>query len=154
MADPTEPQLVQLINALVPVVTLVLTLLGGYLTKVVASKLKTEQQRSIALKFSELASDVVLELQQTTVDGLKAAAKDGKITAEEAADLKHLAVERLKLMLGPKGKASALKAFGFENEGQFEAFIGTKIEAEVRKVRATMGRVLSNVFEASNKPEG
>lgn len=154
MAAPTDPPLVQLMDALVPIVTLVLTLLGGYLTKVVTGNLKTEQQRSIALKFSELASDVVLELQQTTVEGLKHAASDGKITAEDAANLKRLAIEKLKQMLGPKGKESALKAFGFKNEAEFEAFISTKIEAEVRKARATVGRVLSSVLEASNKPEG
>lgn len=153
MAADQSPPLVQLVTALVPVVSLLLTLLGGWLTKVVASKLKTDEQRAIALNISELASDVVLELQQTTVDAIKERAQDGKITGEEAAEIKQLAVARLKVMIGPKGKAKALKAFGFESDAELNAFIATKIEAEVRKARATVGRVLSSVFESTNKPE-
>lgn len=151
---PASTPLEQILNVLVPVVVTLLGLLGTWLTKVVTSKLQTEQQRSIALTLSELASDVVLELQQTTVEAAKERARDGKITAEEAADIKQLAVDKLKAMLGPKGKAKALKAFGFDDDAQLEAFISTKIEAEVRKARATIGRVLSGVLEATNKPEG
>lgn len=134
MAFLQTPAAAQILNALVPIVVAVLGAFGSWLIAVLGSKLKSDKARTVALHVSEVAGEVVLELQQTMAEGMKAAAADGRITAEEAAELKELAVARVKRHIGEKGKADLLKVFGFD-EKQLEAFIATKVEAGVVQAR-------------------
>jgi hypothetical protein len=128
-----QPLAVQLIDAVAPLAVSVLAAVFSYIAALIAKKIKSETVREVATRISELTQSVVLSVQQTYVDNLRSAAQDGVISSAEA----HL---------GPKGKAEALKAFGFANEEQLDAYLSTQIEAAVAKAKATIGTKLSSVI--------
>jgi hypothetical protein len=146
------PILTQLVNALVPIVVALLGLFGSWLMTVVGSKLKSDKARTVAQHLSEVAGEVVLELQQTTVEGLKAAAADGRLSSDEVENLKALAIARVKQHIGEKGKADVLKVFGFDDEAGLDKFIATKVEASVGMTRNVVGRTLTAQIGETEKP--
>ena len=75
---------------------LAVTLIGVLGAWLVAQIGKTQQLKTINAAVSELtnaAETTVLELQQTVVDGLKAASADGKLSKDEIAELGTLLLE-------------------------------------------------------------
>lgn len=69
---------------------LAITLIGVFGAWLLTRISKSQQLTTISTAVDELtkaAEQTVLELQQTTVEGLKAASADGKLTQEEIADL-------------------------------------------------------------------
>lgn len=61
--------------------------LGAWLSKLLADKIKLANIKDGVKIVESAAEQTVLELKQTVVDDLKAAAEDGKLTKEEIADL-------------------------------------------------------------------
>ena len=75
---------------------LAITLIGVAGAWLVTQIGKTQQLKTINAAVSELtnaAETTVLELQQTVVDGLKAASADGKLTKDEIENLGKLLLE-------------------------------------------------------------
>ncbi len=75
---------------------LAVTLIGVLGAWLVAQIGRTQQLKTINAAVSELtnaAETTVLELQQTVVDGLKAASADGKLSKDEIAELSGLLLE-------------------------------------------------------------
>lgn len=75
---------------------LAVTLIGVLGAWLVAQIGKTQQLKTINAAVDELtnaAETTVLELQQTVVDGLKAASADGKLSKDEIAELGGLLLE-------------------------------------------------------------
>ena len=75
---------------------LAVTLIGVFGAWLVAQIGKTQQLKTINAAVGELtnaAETTVLELQQTVVDGLKAASADGKLSKDEIAELGTLLLE-------------------------------------------------------------
>ena len=75
---------------------LAVTLIGVLGAWLVAQIGKTQQLKTINAAVGELtnaAETTVLELQQTVVDGLKAASADGKLSKDEIAELGTLLLE-------------------------------------------------------------
>ena len=75
---------------------LAVTLIGVFGAWLVAQIGKTQQLKTINAAVGELtnaAETTVLELQQTVVDGLKAASADGKLSKDEVAELGTLLLE-------------------------------------------------------------
>ena len=75
---------------------LAVTLIGVLGAWLVAQIGKTQQLKTINAAVGELtnaAETTVLELQQTVVDGLKAASADGKLSKDEIAELGGLLLE-------------------------------------------------------------
>jgi len=75
---------------------LAITLIGVLGAWLVAQIGKTQQLKTINAAVGELtnaAETTVLELQQTVVDGLKAASADGKLSKDEIAELGTLLLE-------------------------------------------------------------
>jgi hypothetical protein len=141
-----QPLAVQLIDAVAPLAVSVLAAVFSYIAALIAKKIKSETVREVATRISELTQSVVLSVQQTYVDNLRSAAQDGVISSAEATEAKERALDALRSHLGPKGKAEALKAFGFANEEQLDAYLSTQIEAAVAKAKATIGTKLSSVI--------
>jgi hypothetical protein len=156
MQEATAPDspLQQVLAALVPLVVSLLGLAGTWLMAVIRSKVKSEQARGMLLRLSEQASDVVLELEQTAVAGLRKRSADGKLDRNDIEQLQSLAIAKLKEHLGTHGKASALKVLGFKDEAELEAVLRAKIEAEVAKARAVIGAKVKGVLEAPPRPAG
>lgn len=77
-------------NVVQIVTTLVLAGIGIMAACITAKLAKNEELKSIAAATDEAtkaAEQTVLELQQTTVEGLKKASADGKLTKDEIAEL-------------------------------------------------------------------
>lgn len=82
----------------------------------------------------ELAKDcvstVVLELSQTVVDKLKEKAADGKLTEEEIAEVKKIALEKITSLMSENVYGTISEIFG-----NAENWINEKIESEVKKMK-------------------
>ena len=91
---------------------LAVTLIGVLGAWLLAQIGKTQQLNTISTAVGELtaaAEQTVLELQQTVVDGLKAAHADGKLTQDEIADLGQKLLEGALSKMSDSG-ISVLKA--------------------------------------------
>ncbi len=82
-----------IVSVLANLAVTLISVLGAWL---VAQIGRTQQLKTINAAVSELtnaAETTVLELQQTVVDGLKAASADGKLSKDEIAELSGLLLE-------------------------------------------------------------
>lgn len=84
-------------------------------------------------RLTEVVITTVHELEQTTVEGLKEASTDGKLSAEEKADLKRRA---LNVVLDHIGDLSKLAADLGVTKGAIVSFVSSKIESEVHRLRS------------------
>ena len=113
------------------VLMLVISVAFAYLTKYLA---KSQRINHIALAMSELEGIVVSivgELQQTTVDGLKEASADGKLSKEEIAALGIALVNKAKAQLSDPA-AETLVAAGVD----IESMIHSIAEACIASIKA------------------
>lgn len=102
------------------VLMLVASIVFAYLAKYLA---KSEKLKHIALATEELEGIVVSivgELQQTTVDGLKEASADGKLSKDEIAALGVALVNKAKSQLSSPA-ADTLIAAGVDIEGMIHS---------------------------------
>lgn len=102
------------------VLMLVASIVFAYLAKYLA---KSEKLKHIALATEELESIVVSivgELQQTTVDGLKEASVDGKLSKDEIAALGVALVNKAKSQLSSPA-ADTLIAAGVDIDGMIHS---------------------------------
>lgn len=95
------------------------------------SKVTNDMFAGALKRMTEMASVVVLELQQTVVDRLKA---DGKWTAETASAVKKDALSKMKEYLGPKGLDMLKSALGVPTS-TLDSLLGSYIEAQVKELR-------------------
>lgn len=115
------------VEVIVALVVALLGMFGAWLAKVMAKKIELSNIASAKDEVISAAQQTVLDLKQTIVDDLKKAAKDGKLTPEEVADLgvkllsvtiEKLSIPTIKLLEAAKIDISALiKSAG-------EAYIG------------------------------
>jgi hypothetical protein len=136
MAQPHALQ--QITDALIPLVVTLVGLAFSWLSAKLAAKVKSEQARTVLLRLTEQARDVVVELEQTMAGHQRAAAADGKLDREEVQLLKDSALANLKTYLGERGIADALKVLGYRDQAELENVLRAKIEAEVAKVRGML----------------
>lgn len=137
----------QLVSELLPVVHLiVVTLVGLALRKVselVSTKVKNERIAGVLERVGQFTWEVVLELEQTLMKELKAAASEASdggaaITAAELAHVKSEAVLRIQALLGPDGLKSMAKELGLTPEG-ISSYLSTKVEAAVMQLKLEKG---------------
>lgn len=113
------------------ILMLVISVAFAYLTKYIA---KSQRLQHIALAMDELEGIVVSivgELQQTTVDGLKEASVDGKLTMQEIEALGLTLVDKAKKQLSDPA-AETLVAAGVD----IEAMIHSIAEACIASIKA------------------
>ena len=102
------------------ILMLVISVAFAYLSKHLA---KSQRLAHIALAMEELEGivvSVVGELQQTTVEGLKEASADGKLSKEEIASLGIALVSKAKAQLSSPA-ADTLVAAGVDIEGMIHS---------------------------------
>jgi hypothetical protein len=138
---------VQIVDAAAPVLASLVVALLAWLTAAVQKNVKSATAQAALTKLSSLASDVVLELEQTVVGALRESATDGSISRLDAENAKTLALAKLKAHLGAAGKAEVLAALGYKDEADLDALLSTKIEAEIAKAKSTVGRKLTATIE-------
>lgn len=139
-ADAPIPFLSQVINQLAPLVVTLLGLLGSWLVLELKKRVSNARALDVLNKIASLTETVVLDLEQTVISSIRDAAADGTITRLEAEQAKIIALAKVKAYLGPKGKAEAMAAFGFKDDSDLDAFIGSHVEAAVAKAKSIVGR--------------
>lgn len=122
----------QLVQALIPLVIAIASWALYAASNWLQAHAKTEYQRGVLARLTEAVSTIVSETQQTTVEALKAAAADGKITAEEAAELKDGAISRVRGYLGKRGLKELETVF---DRDMIDKVIASKIEAEIAQMK-------------------
>jgi hypothetical protein len=100
----------------------------------IRSKVDKSVWESALLKINEIVFTTVEDILQTTVKDLKSAAEDGKLTHEEGAKLKQLALARVKAVLGQRGVEELQKGLKMGQE-QLDEFLARKIESVVLKTK-------------------
>ena len=112
-----------LLAQLVPLLIPVLGTLGSFATAYLAHLLKTKIGAEAVGITTELVGSVVSDLRAGMVEPLKAAASDGKLTKQEAEEIKNIGIRRVKKQI-PKRVAKAATGV----IGELEAFVSGKIE--------------------------
>lgn len=119
-----------LIGVITPLASLVLLKVKTW----VGAKTKNEALTTALERVTHTTETVVAALNQSVVPGLKAAASDGKLTKEDAANLKSMAMTTVMLTLKDEIKANA--ELGIQD---INLLIGAKIEQAVGKLKTTAG---------------
>jgi hypothetical protein len=110
----------------VPLVTTGVTIFLSVAGVVLHRKYQNSKLSQALIILDQIVIDVVRELNQTIVDDLKAAKADGKLTRDEAEQIKHKAIELvIKKMGGDMLKT--LQAY----MGPITNLLATKVEAAV-----------------------
>lgn len=99
-------------------------------TQEVTSKIQDTTIRHAVDTVGNAATTIVYKLAQTTVDDLKEKAADGKLTAEEIAQLKADSLAEVKQLVGTDVVNTIQSVFG-----DAEAWITAKIEAAVKSLK-------------------
>jgi len=130
----------ELMAQLAPIVAgLIATLISVGLVRLNAWLKAKGNLESLAVA-TDVVAATVSELSATVVKDIKAAAEDGKLTPQEAAEIKMSAVARVKQQL-PKGviKASTVMV------GNFDAYVRGKIEQEVAAAKVGQPELIQGV---------
>src|SRR4029079_11313258 len=93
-----------LLQALLPVLSLLVTLLFAYLTRVAAERMKAGAAKDATLELVAAAEVVVRNVEQTVKPALIRAAADGKLSAEDFELLKGKALVDLKEHFSDQGQ--------------------------------------------------
>lgn len=120
------------VELLAPVLLALLSWLSVKAIQWIGARIQNEYLKGALERLNAAVADAVKELEQTTVRALKEAAKDGKITREEAQKIKLDAIASVKDYLGQKGVAAIARVVGRE---AFEKMVQSKIEAYLHDVK-------------------
>jgi hypothetical protein len=121
------------------VITLLVPILGALLAQWLRSKLKTDKQRALFDRVQQLVQTEVRALAQSTLTEVRAAMADGKITPEEAARLRTIVIDKVRITLG-SDVLTALRAFLGDRD--VDSYLASVIESEVLRVKTDSPRLL------------
>ena len=117
---------VQFLTVVISLLTAFILWALGQAARYLATRRKESLLATALLCLNQVVADVVKELNQTVVAELKAKSADGKLTPDEAVQIRNKAVEMVLLRL----KSETLKIVG-EALGPIVSVITSKIEAAV-----------------------
>lgn len=126
----------QVLGYVVPVLGAFLAALIGFGIQWIRAQTADLRWQSVLDQLEDAVDTAVAAVQQVTVDALKKAAADGKLTDEEKAAAFAEALAQVKLILGTKGLATLQAALQAGQEA-LEAFLRAKIEAAVAAQKVT-----------------
>lgn len=119
-----------LFTALATAVAGVITALSTKLISWLTARTKSNEFDRYLRLLNETVVDVVMGLNQTIVDRLKAAAQDGKLTKEEIEDISGTAKNTILEILGENAVLVLSEVFD-----DLESLIASKIERVVMEVK-------------------
>lgn len=108
--------------------------LHGKLSALLAAKVHNEKLGGALTLVNDIMQTVVLDLNQTVRAEFEAAAADGKISSEEAAHLKAVALTRAKTLLGEAGLLRLKDALGIDDL-RLGDLLAAKVEAKVAETK-------------------
>lgn len=103
-----------------------------------ALKIGSAQTDAAVDRILEFARVIVADLEATMRPRVALAGRDGKLTAEEAASLRHVALGRLKALIGEQGLAQLAGALGLAAPQLSDQLVGYLERAllELKAVKA------------------
>lgn len=116
-------------------------------TAQITAGIKNDQVKTALQQGEDAATTAVLELAQTTVDDLKAKAAGGKLTPEQAQQIKNAAISRAMSMLSD----AAIQTINTESRNA-QAWIEAKIEAAVKKAKSQFPAELASGLTVNVTP--
>ncbi len=137
----------KVLEILSPVLLAALTWAAAKAAQLIAAKVKNEYLRGALTRLDDAVLNAVREVHQVTVEGIKAASADGKLTVEERAKVKATALETIRAHMGPAGLAELVKVLGVDNGG-LEKLLSTRIEAAVHDLK----RARTNGYGGAGQP--
>lgn len=120
------------VDALLPLLALVVTLVFASLRKQIGERLEAGKARDAALELVTAAETSVRHVEQTIKPALVEAAADGKLTPEDYAVLRARAIHELKDQLSLQS-TKIIEA----NSARLETVLERAIEAQVSKLKET-----------------
>ncbi|MGQ9780090.1 MAG: hypothetical protein ACUVRM_09490 [Bacillota bacterium] len=121
-----DQSLVQVLTVVISLVVALILWVLGQGARYLSARRKESLLATALFSLNQVVADVVKELNQTVVAELKAKSADGKLTPDEAVQIRNKAIELVLLRL----KSETLKIVG-EALGPIVAVITSKIEAAV-----------------------
>jgi hypothetical protein len=134
-----------------PVLIAILSWLATKLAQLIQARVKNEYLRGVLVRLDDTVLTVVREIQQVSVDTIKAAAPDGKLTPDVKATLKQAAVGAIKQHLGSQGVADVARVLGIDGDG-VDRLIGTRVEATVHDLKQQAAHVTNGVNKGGGAP--
>lgn len=126
----------QVLGYVVPVIGAFLAALIGFGIQWIRAKTADLRWQSVLDQLEDAIDTAVAAVQQVTVDALKKAAADGKLTDEEKAKAFADALAQVKAIIGTKGLATLQAALQAGQEA-LEVYLRAKIEAAVAAQKVT-----------------
>jgi hypothetical protein len=126
----------KLVEVLSPVLLAALTWLAAKVAQLIHAKVKNEYLRGVLVRLDDAVLAAVREVHQVTVEELKARSADGKLTPEERARVKQVAIDAVKSHLGKRGIGELAKVLGLEG-GAIDKLLATRVEAAVHDLKRT-----------------
>jgi hypothetical protein len=130
----------KVLEILSPVLLAALTWVSAKVAQLISAKVKNEYLRGVLGRLDDAVLAAVREVQQVTVDAIKAASADGKLTPEERARVKQVAIDAVKSHLGAKGLAELARILGLE-DGAIDKLLSTRVEAAVHDLKVARAKV-------------
>jgi hypothetical protein len=122
----------QALVAVTPILGLLISWAGLSIARWLHAHVKNEYFQTALTRLNEVVTTIVTGLYQQVTTSLKAAAKDGKLTAEEARKIKTDAVVSVLEQLGERGVRDLERVL---QKDVVEEFVEAKIEAAVHALK-------------------
>jgi hypothetical protein len=130
-----EQLALQIAQWLAPLLMALIGLGIAKLTQLINAKVKNEYLKGVLTRLDDAVLTAVKAAEQVLVLAIREANADGKITAEEAAQIKAKVMEEVKSHLGMKGIGELAGVLGLGGEA-LDKLLGSKIEAAVLDLKA------------------
>jgi len=124
----------KILEVLSPVLLAALTWLAAKVAQFIHAKVKNEYLRGALARLDDAVLVAVREVHQVTVEELKATSADGKLTPEERARVKQVAIDAVKSHLGKRGIGELARVLGLEG-GAIDKLLATRVEAAVHDLK-------------------
>ena len=138
----------KVLQVLSPILLAALTWVAAKVAQYIQAKVKNEYLRGVLVRLDDAVLAAVREVQQVTVEAIKSASADGKLTAEERARVKQAAIDSVKSHLGMKGIAELAKILGLES-GAVEKLLSPRVEAAVHDLKVSRATGVPGGVEAA-----
>jgi len=124
----------EILKILSPVLLAALTAATTKFAELIRARIQNEYLRGLLLRLDDAVLTAVKNLEQSTVEQIKVASADGKITDAEKQQIRAAALAAVKSNLGAKGRAEVVRILGLADEGM-DGLLSSKIEAAVHDMR-------------------
>lgn len=125
---------VQLLPLLGTILLALMSMGAAKLVALIQAKTKNEWLKTALVRATDAVFQAVHFVEQTMAAKLKDAASDGKISAEEGAQLKAAALDAVKSYLGDNGMKELMSILGFDSPS-LDKFLSDKIEASISQIK-------------------